>query len=56
MQVRPELSGVQVYYSASVSWHYKSDLTFYNDENDPLKIKPVLPPKPRKRPKTKTPE
>ena len=56
MQVRPELSGVQVHYSASVSWHHKSDLTFYNDENDPPKIKSVLPPKPRKRPKTETPE
>ena len=56
MQVRPELQGVRVHFSASCSWHYKSDLTFYNDEHDPLIVKPVLPPKPRRRPTTETPE
>ena len=56
MQIRPELSGVRVHFSASCSWHYKSDLTFYNNKQDPPAVKPVLPPKPRRRPKTETPE
>ena len=56
IQIRPELSGVVVHFSASCSWYYKSDLTFYNHENDPPTIKPVLPPKPRRQPKTETPE
>ena len=56
IQVRPELQGVRVHFSATCSWHYKSDLTFYHDEHDPPIVKPVLPPKPRWRPKTKTPE
>ena len=45
-----------VHFSVSCSWYHKSDLTFYNDENDPQTIKPVLAPKPRRRPKTETPE
>ena len=56
IQVRPELQGVRVHFSASCLWHHKSDLTFYNDEHDPPIVKPVLPPKPRRRPKTETPE
>ena len=56
MQIRPELHGIRLHYSASCSWHYKSELTFYNDEYDPPTVKPVLPPRPRRRPTTETPE
>ena len=56
MQASPELHCVRVHYSASCSWHYKSDLTFCNDEHDPPTVKSVLPLKPCRHPKTETPE
>lgn len=48
MQEMKETVGVRYHIAASVSWHHKSPLQFYNDENDPPEIKIPKPKKPRK--------
>lgn len=34
MQTMPEMKGVKLHIAASISWHHKGDLQFYNDEHD----------------------
>jgi hypothetical protein len=48
MQSMPDMKEVKLHFAASVSWHHKSPLIFYNDEHDtpPMIIK--KPPKSRK--------
>ena len=48
MQEMKETVGVRYHIAASVSWHHKGLLQFYNDENDPPEIKIPKPKKPRK--------
>jgi transposase len=47
------LEGAKLHIAASISWHHKSELYFYNDENDHVDI-PKKPPRPRRRPTTET--
>jgi hypothetical protein len=47
---------VRYYIAGWISWFGKADkLRFYNDEEDHIK-RPLIPPKPRRRPKTETEE
>lgn len=48
------LGGAKLYIAASISWHYKSPLLFYNDENDQPPPPPPKPPRPRRRPTIET--
>jgi transposase len=53
---RPPLKGVQFHIAAWISWYGKANkLKFYNDEEDHIEHPPI-PPKPRRRPTTKTKE
>lgn len=47
------LDGAKLHIAASISWHHKSELLFYNDEDNHLPI-PKKPLKPRRRPTTET--
>lgn len=49
IEERSELKGVEFHIAASVSWHHKSPLQFYNDEHDFPEIKVLNPRKPRRR-------
>lgn len=48
MQSVPDLKGAKLHFAASISWHHKSPLQFYNDEHDPPPVVTKKPPKPRK--------
>jgi hypothetical protein len=48
MQSMPNMKGVKLHFAASISWHHKSPLLFYNDEHDPPPVITKKPPKPRK--------
>lgn len=44
----PDMKGVQLHFVASILWHHKSSLLFYNDEHDPPPVITKKPRKPRK--------
>lgn len=48
MQPMPDMKGVKFHFAASISWHHKGKLQFYNDEHDPPLVVTKKPPKPRK--------
>ena len=48
MQSMPYMKGVKLHFAASVSWHHKSPLIFYNDEHDTPPVIIKKPSKPRK--------
>lgn len=51
---RPPLEGVRLHVAGWISWYGKADkLQFYNDEQDSV-VRPPMPPKPRRRPKSET--
>jgi hypothetical protein len=51
---REPLKGVRFYIAGWISWYGKADkLRFYNDKEDYIK-RPLMPKKPRRRPKTET--
>jgi hypothetical protein len=43
MQPMPDMKGVKLHFAASISWHHKSPLLFYNDEHDPPPVSPKSP-------------
>ena len=49
LQEMPDFQGIKLHIAASVSYHHKSDLVLYNDENDQPLIKPQKPCRPRRR-------
>ena len=48
MQPMPDMKGVKLHVAASVSWHHKGELQFYNDEHDKPAVEIKKAPKPRK--------
>lgn len=48
MQQMPDMKGVKLHVAASISWHHKGALQFYNDENDTPDIQIKKPRKSRK--------
>lgn len=48
LQPIPDMKGVKLHVAASISWHHKGALQFYNDEHDKPDIQVKKPPKPRK--------
>lgn len=48
MQPIPDMKGVKLHVAASISWHHKGALQFYNDEHNTPAIQIKKPPKPRK--------
>ena len=48
MQKMPDMKGIKLHVAASISWHHKWPLTFYNDEHDAPEIQVHKPRKPRK--------
>ena len=48
MQKMPDMKGVKLHLAASISWHHKGPLTFYNDEHDAPEIQVHKPRKPHK--------
>ena len=48
MQQMPDMKGVKLHVAATISWHHKGALQFYNDEHDTLTIQIKKPRKPRK--------
>ena len=56
IEERPPLKGVRFHIAGWISWFGKADkLRLYNDKEDHIE-RPPIPPKPRRRPKTKTEE
>ena len=49
LQRVPDFGGCKIHIAASVSWHHKSPLVFYNDENDHIYVQAKKPRKPRKK-------
>ena len=48
LQTMPEMKGVKLHVAASISWHHKGALQFYNDEHDLPNIQIKKPRKPRR--------
>ena len=48
LQAMPDMKGVKFHFAASISWHHKGELQFYNDEHNPPFVVTKKPPKPRK--------
>lgn len=48
MQPMPDMKGVKLHFAASIPWHHKGALQFYNDEHDPPPVITKKLPKPRK--------
>ena len=53
MQKMPDMKGVKLHVAASISWHHKGPLTFYNDEHDAPEIQ-VHKPRKQRKPKYET--
>ena len=47
LQEMPNLKGIALHMSASVSWHHKSPLYFYKGEHNTADVRLKIPPKPR---------
>ena len=42
MQEMPDTQGIKLHMAASISWHKKGPLIFYNDEQDPPPMQPAV--------------
>ena len=49
LQTMFDMKKIKLHVAASISWHYKGTLQFYNDEHDVLEIQTKKPRKPRRR-------